>query len=127
MGATRVTNAQITTRMATKDRPVKKRVHPKRASRAGMAGRKWSSKVTQKSDALDLEAGVFTQRSPRRIALSLRRSALASHRRKAKPFRSAMSMPNFHINRGGSGLTAERRRVLNQTNTELRKLFDRDS
>ena len=88
--------------------------------------RKWSASVTKKSDALDLDAGVFTQRSPRQIALSLRRSALASHRRKAKPFQSAMSMLNFHINRGGSGLTAERRRVLNQAKVELRKLFHRE-
>ena len=113
--------------MATKDSSTKKRGRKKRASRAGSAGRKWSSKVTQKSDALDLEPGVFTQESPRRIALSLKRSALASHRRKASPFQSAMSMLNFQINRGGSGLTAERRRVLNQTKTELRKLFDRSS
>jgi hypothetical protein len=114
--------------MATKDRPAKKRGSTtKRASRAGTAGRKWSSTVMQKSDALDLEAGVFTHRSARRIALSLKRSALASHRRRAKPFQSAMSMLNFHINRGGSSLTAERRRVLNQTKTELRKLFDRES
>ncbi|HUI63034.1 MAG TPA: DUF3175 domain-containing protein, partial [Steroidobacteraceae bacterium] len=58
-------------------------------------------------------------------ALSLRRSALASRRRKAEPFQSAMSMLNFHINRGGRGLSAERRRVLNQAKVELRKLFGR--
>lgn len=81
----------------------------------------------QNSDALDLEAGVFTQRSPRQIALSLKRSALASSKRKAKPFQSAMSMLTFHINRGGTGLTAERRRVLNQAKTELRKVFHRES
>jgi Protein of unknown function (DUF3175) len=113
--------------VATKNRPANKRATAKRAPRARTASRKWSSKVMQRSDALDLEAGVFTQRSPRQIALSLRRSALASHRRKAKPFQSAMSMLNFHINRGGSGLTAERRRVLNQAKAELRKIFDRES
>lgn len=113
--------------MATKDAPPKKRGGTKRVPRARTTGRKWSSKVMQKSDALDLEAGVFTLRSPRQIALSLRRSALASRRRKAKPFQSAMSMLNFHINRGGSGLTAERRRVLLQAKTELRKVFDRES
>jgi hypothetical protein len=73
----------------------------------------------QKSDALDLEAGVFTKRSPRQIALSLKRSAEAS------PFQSAMSMLNFHINRGGTSLTAERREVLNHAKDELRRLFDR--
>ena len=79
----------------------------------------------RRSDALDLESGVFTKRSSRQIALSLRRSALASRRRKAEPFQSAMSMLNFHINRGGRGLSAERRRVLNQAKVELRKLFGR--
>jgi Protein of unknown function (DUF3175) len=113
--------------MATKDTSAKKRASAKRTSRIRTRGRKWSGKVMQKSDALDLEAGVFTLRSPRQIALSLRRSALASRKRKAKPFQSAMSMLNFHINRGGSGLTAERRRVLNEAKTELRKVFDRES
>ena len=80
----------------------------------------------RRSDALDLEAGVFTKRSPRQIALSLKRSALSSKRRKAKPFQSAMSMLNFHINRGGTGLTAERRSVLNEAKVELRKLFRRE-
>ena len=79
----------------------------------------------RRSDALDLEKGVFTKRSPRQIALSLKSSAVASHRRKAKPFQSAMSMLNFHINRSGRGLTPERRRVLDQAKVELRKLFDR--
>jgi len=113
--------------MVTKDTQPKKRASAKRAPRAPTGGRKWSSKVTQNSDALDLEAGVFTRRSPRQIALSLKRSALASRKRKAKPFQSAMSMLNFHINRGGSGLTAERRRVLDQAKMELRRVFDRES
>lgn len=111
--------------MATKVTPARKRAKSKRASPARRTGRKWSGKVMQTSDALDLEGGVFTKRSPRQIALSLKRSALASHKRKARPFQSAMSMLNFHINRGGSGLTAERRRVLNQAKSELRKVFDR--
>src|SRR5579871_2114566 len=87
--------------------------------------RRWSASVTQRSDALDLEKGVFTKRSPRQVALSLKRSAQASHRRKGAPFQSAMSMLTFHINRGGKGLSAERRRVLNQAKSELRRLFDR--
>ena len=77
------------------------------------------------SDALDLEQGVFKKDSPRAIAASLKRSALASSRRKAEPFRSAMSMLNFHINRSGRGLSTERRRVLERAKTELRTLFDR--
>lgn len=79
----------------------------------------------QTSNALDLEPGVFTKRSPREIALSLKRSAESSHRRKAEPFRSAMSMLNFHINRAGRNLTAERRRVLDRAKHELRVVFHR--
>jgi len=79
----------------------------------------------QTSNALDLEPGVFTKRSPRGIALSLKRSAEASGRRKAEPFRSAMSMLNFHINRAGRSLTAERRRVLDAAKHELRVAFHR--
>lgn len=79
------------------------------------------------SDALDLEAGVFTQRSPRAIAASLKRSALASHRRKAEPFRSAMSMLNFHINRSGRALPPERRETLERAKSELRRLFGREA
>ena len=79
----------------------------------------------QTSNALDLEPGVFTKRSPRAIALSLKRSAEASGRRKAEPFRSAMSMLNFHINRAGRSLTAERRRVLDAAKHELRVAFHR--
>ena len=79
----------------------------------------------EKSDALDLESGVFTQRSPRAIALSLKRSAEASGRRKSEPYRSAMSMLSFHINRAGKNLSPERRRVLNQAKEELREVFGR--
>lgn len=79
----------------------------------------------QTSDALDLEPGVFTRGSPRAIALSLKRSAESSRRRKSEPFRSAMSMLNFHINRAGKGLTPERRRVLNRAKQELRAVFGR--
>jgi hypothetical protein len=77
------------------------------------------------SNALDLEAGVFTKRSPRAIARSLKRSADQSRRRKSAPFRSAMSMLNFHINRGGKGLSASQRRVLDRAKDELRKLYGR--
>jgi translation initiation factor 2 alpha subunit (eIF-2alpha) len=79
----------------------------------------------EKSDALDLEPGVFTKRSPRQIALSLKRSAEASRRRKAEPFRSAMSMLSFHINRSGRSLSKERRRVLERAKQELRAAFGR--
>jgi hypothetical protein len=86
---------------------------------------RWSARVMKTSDALDLEAGVFTQRSPRAIAASLKRSALASRRRKAEPFRSAMSMLNCHINRSGRALSPERRATLERAKSELRRLFGR--
>jgi hypothetical protein len=73
----------------------------------------WSSKITKESNALDLDAGVFTWRDPRRVALSLKRSALESTRRKAKtPYQSAMSMLNFYINRAGKNLPASQRIIL---------------
>jgi len=75
------------------------------------------------SNALDLEPGVFTRRSPRAIAASLKRSALASQRRKAEPYQSAMSMLNFHINRSGRTLAPQRRGILERAKLELRRLF----
>ncbi|MGH8325485.1 MAG: DUF3175 domain-containing protein [Steroidobacteraceae bacterium] len=90
------------------------------------AGTRWSQHVMQTSDALDLEPGVFLRRTSREIALSLKRSAEASRRRKSEPYRSAMSMLTFHVNRAGKGLTPERRRVLNQAKDELRAVFHRE-
>ncbi len=84
---------------------------------------KWSQHVTETSNALDLEPGVFTFDDPRRIAQSLKRSAEASHRRKADPFRSAMSMLVFYVNRAGSQLPAQQRNRLEQAKDELRDLF----
>ena len=85
--------------------------------------KKWSAKVTRESDALDLENGVFNKRSAHDIALSLKRSAERSKRRKAAPLRSAMSMLTFYINRAGKELSASRRRTLEAAKDELRKLF----
>ncbi|HVA64931.1 MAG TPA: DUF3175 domain-containing protein [Terriglobales bacterium] len=87
----------------------------------------WSGRVTRQSNALDLQAGVFKLATPRAVALSLRRSALASARRKADPFGSAMSMLNFYINRAGKNLTAERRRTLQAAKAELRRLFRKET
>jgi hypothetical protein len=83
----------------------------------------WSHRVTQHSDALDLEEGVFTLHDPREIALSLQRSAERSRRRKAEPFRSAMSMLTFYINRAGSKLPDEQRARLEAAKNELRALY----
>lgn len=83
----------------------------------------WSAHVTKESDALDLEEGVFTWDDPKRIAASLKRSAEASTRRKAAPFRSALSMLAFYINRAGENLDEDRRRILEQAKDELRALY----
>ena len=80
----------------------------------------------RKSNALDLESKVFTQRSPRAVAQSLKRSAERSKRRKSAPFRSAMSMLNFEINRAGRNMPRSRRQVLERAKAELRKLYGRD-
>ncbi len=88
--------------------------------------RYWSDKVTKYSNALDLEQGVFTFKNPKKIALSLKKSAEQSNRRKAKPFQSAMSMLNFYINRAGKNLPESQKRILEQTKTELRKVFHKE-
>ena len=97
------------------------RVHGKTAQAA-----RWSQRVTRTSDAMDLKVGIFTQRSAAAIARSLKQSVQTSKRRKSPPFRSAMSMLNFEINRAGKGLPEARRRRLNAAKIELRRLFHRD-
>lgn len=87
--------------------------------------RTWSGEVTRRSNALDLEPGVFRHASPRRIALSLKRSAEHSRRRKAGPYQSAMSMLNFYLNRAGRNLPASRKAALAKAKLELRKLYGR--
>jgi hypothetical protein len=95
----------------------KKKARPKR--------RYWSARVTRESDALDLEGGVFRKGSAKAIAESLKRSAERSRRRKTSPFRSAMSMLTFYINRGGKNLSPARLRKLERAKEELRKLYER--
>ena len=92
----------------------------------GKPGEKWSAEVTEHGDALDLEAGVFELEDPKAIARSLKRSAEASHRRKSEPYRSAMSMLTFYINRAGHNLPAARKRALEEAKDELRKTFGRN-
>ncbi|WP_118976812.1 DUF3175 domain-containing protein [Taibaiella koreensis] len=89
--------------------------------------RKWSARVTQTSDALDLRQGIFAGDDPVKIARSLKRSAQRSHRRKGTPFQSAMSMLNFYINRAGDNLPATHKKVLEQAKDELRRLFGKES
>ena len=93
---------------------------------AKKARRYWSSEVTVNSHALDLDAGVFTWKNPRRIAASLKRSAERSNNRKTTFYRSALSMLTFYINRAGRALPAERRRVLARAKDELRRQFGKD-
>ena len=86
---------------------------------------KWSQQVTETSHALDLEAGVFTWKDPKKIALSLKHSADTSTRRKSSPYRSAMSMLVFYINRAGKQLDKKQALILEQSKQELRKLYNK--
>ena len=92
--------------------------HPKRT-------RKWSAHVTEHSHALDLEKDVFTGSDPKRIAKSLKRSAETSTHRKSDPYRSAMSMLSFYLNRAGKNLSTARKKTLEKAKAELRKEFGR--
>jgi len=76
---------------------------------------------------MTLEEGVFTKGSPRAIALSVKRSAERSHRRKSDPYRSAMSMLTFYVNRAGKGLSKARKQKLEKAKDELRDLYGKDS
>jgi uncharacterized protein DUF3175 len=96
------------------------RSHPR-----GKRARRWSGRVTARSNALDLESGVFKGSDPKAVARSLKRSAERSRRRKTDPFRSAMSMLTFYLNRAGRNLPAKRVRVLDRAKDELRALYHR--
>jgi hypothetical protein len=87
--------------------------------------KRWSQHVTENSDALDLDKGVFTWKNPKRIAASLKRSAEHSKRRKSGAFRSAMSMLTFYVNRGGKDLPKAQKSVLERAKDELRAQFGR--
>jgi phosphoenolpyruvate carboxylase len=96
---------------------------PKKSSKARK--RRWSAKVTKHSNALDLERDVFKSKDPHKIAVSLKRSAERSTRRKGTPYQSAMSMLNFYINRAGKNLPQTRKRTLERAKDELRDVFGR--
>ncbi|MBB3561484.1 hypothetical protein FHX06_002811 [Rhizobium sp. BK512] len=89
--------------------------------------KKWSQDVTENSDAMDLKEGVFKSSNPKKIAESLKQSAESSQRRKSNPFRSAMSMLTFYINRAGDQLTKKQKGTLEKAKDELRKDFGRES
>lgn len=88
--------------------------------------KRWTQHVMETSNALDLEKGVFTWDDPYRIALSLKESAERSQRRKSSPFRSAMSMLTFHINRAGKNMPQKQRERLEAAKDELRKLYGKE-
>lgn len=104
----------------------KRKTSAKKTSKSARGLKRWSQRVTQESHALILEEGVFTLDSPRAIAASLKRSADESRQRKAEPFRSAMSMLVFYINRAGKGLSKTRKAKLEKAKAELRKLYGKD-
>src|ERR1041385_3271148 len=116
--------AKTATRKAARRSTRKSHVRRKTAAKRG--GRRWSKHVTETSNAMDLKGGVFKLRNPRKIAASLKRSAERSHRRKTNPYRSALSMLTFYINRAGSSLPASRKNVLNRAKEELKAQFHKD-
>jgi len=107
-------------------RKAKRTSTDRRKRTSGGGARRWSHRVTEQSDALTLDKGVFTGHDPKRIAASLKRSALRSTRRKAEPYRSALSMLTVYINRAGRNLPASRKKTLMRAKDELRKQFGRD-
>jgi len=110
--------------MATAKKKTRKKAGSTRTRRPT---KRWSGYVTTHSDALDLDRSVFTWKDPKRIARSLKHSAEVSHRRKSDPYRSAMSMLTFYINRAGDNLGATQRRVLERAKTELRRSFGKEA
>ncbi len=119
--ASRRPASRRSTRPARPAREAAKKTAGKRPS-----SRRWSQRVTQESDALDLKRGVFTQRDPKRIAASLKRSAERSLRRKAGAYRSALSMLTFYINRAGKTLPQAQRTRLNRAKIELKRQFGKE-
>jgi Protein of unknown function (DUF3175) len=122
--------ARAATRKLGGRKPSRRKTARRASARAGPKrggyNRRWSARVTHESDALDLQGGVFTWKEPKRIAASLKRSAQRSRRRKSDPYRSALSMLTFYINRAGKNLPAARLRVLQQAKVELRRQFGRN-
>jgi hypothetical protein len=122
-------------RKATARKTLGKRSQKSATRKAGSARRKsagkkaspkrWSQRVTEHSDALDLRQGVFRLTDPRKIAASLKRSAERSSRRKAGAYRSALSMLTFYINRAGKGLPKTQRARLERAKGELKRAFGR--
>ena len=110
--------------LSEREAPMAKR--KRRSKKSKRRGGRWSQRVTETSDAMTLERGVFKKDSPRAIVRSLRRSAECSHRRKSDPCRSAMSMLTFYLNSAGKGLSKTGKAKLEKAKGELRALYDKD-
>jgi len=121
-------SARKSSRPSSRSKPSRSKSSRRKSvrSQSGRGGRRWSARVTRESDALDLQHRVFTGRDPKKIAASLKRSAERSRRRKSNPYRSALSMLTFYINRAGKNLPPSRRKTLQRAKGELRKQFGRD-
>jgi hypothetical protein len=124
---TRGPAARKTVRKTT-GKPAARKAHSaqRKTSAKKTSPKRWSQRVTERSDALDLKQGVFTLRDPKRIAASLKRSAEGSSRRKAGAYRSALSMLTFYINRAGKTLPKTQRDRLQRAKTELKRAFGRE-
>ncbi|MEH2565122.1 DUF3175 domain-containing protein [Bradyrhizobium sp. AZCC 2289] len=98
----------------------------RKTTSVGTLSKRWSQRVTQESDALDLKQGVFKLTSAKKIAASLKRSAEQSSRRKAGAYRSALSMLTFYINRAGKTLLKTQRARLERAKVALKHQFGRE-
>ena len=126
LGKTAMEQTMAERRKTTRPRKTAARKSGRRTPAKKPSPKRWSQRVTKESDALDLKGGVFKQTSAKKIAASLKRSAERSKRRKSSPYRSAMSMLTFYINRAGKSLGARQRSVLERAKDELRKQFGRE-
>jgi hypothetical protein len=123
--AMRKTARRDSSKTARKAGPARRKAAARKAS-AKASPKRWSQRVTQQSDALDLKRGVFTLRDPKRIAASLKRSAERSSRRKSGAYRSALSMLTFYINRAGKTLPKTQRDRLQRAKGELKRVFGKE-
>jgi hypothetical protein len=111
--------------MAKKSATAKKKTGVKKSAKKA-SPKKWSKKVTETSDAMDLEKNIFKSKDPNKIAASVKKSAEKSKRKKAGPFQSAMSMINFYENRAGKNLSTAQKKVLDKSKDKLRKSFGKE-
>lgn len=124
--ATATKKKKSTTTPSKKTRSSHTKTARKKTAKKAPAKKKWSRRVMQTSDALDLKSGIFKSKDPKKIARSLKRSAEKSNRRKGTPYQSAMSMLNFYINRAGKHLSAKEKQPLEKAKYELRVLYGRE-